>query len=45
MRALACALFAALPLFAQHIDFARVFPPEEKQRAELRDERLHRAGG
>jgi oligoendopeptidase F len=37
MRALACALFAALPLFAQHIDFARVFPPEEQQRAELRD--------
>lgn len=37
MRALACALFAALPLFAQHIDFARVFPPVEKQYAEFHD--------
>lgn len=37
VRALACALFVTLPLFAQHIDFARVFPPEERQYAELRD--------
>jgi oligoendopeptidase F len=37
MRALLCAVLLSFPLFAQHIDFARVFPPEEQQRAELRD--------
>ncbi len=37
MRALVCAFFVTVPLFAQHLDFARVFPPEEKQSAEFRD--------
>ena len=37
MRSFLCALFITVPLLAQHIDFARVFPPEERQYAEFRD--------
>jgi oligoendopeptidase F len=32
---LAAMTIAALPLFAQHVDFARHFPSEERQRAEV----------
>ena len=35
MRAFLCAVLISLPLFAQRIDFARVFPPEEQQRTEF----------